>query len=117
MRTNHAYMNPNLPPEARAADLLPRLTLAEKIGQMTQVEKNSIDPDDIARLGLGSILSGGGGVPEPNTAVSWRKNGGSVGATVPAGHSPALRGGCGAWAQQCLRSHHFSAQHWPGGNS
>ncbi|MCA9943455.1 MAG: glycoside hydrolase family 3 C-terminal domain-containing protein [Anaerolineales bacterium] len=73
MRTNHAYMNPNLSPEERVADLLPRLTLAEKIGQMTQVEKNSIDPDDIARLGLGSILSGGGGVPEPNTAVSWRK--------------------------------------------
>ena len=72
MRTNNAYMNPALSPAERAADLLPHLTLAEKIGQMTQVEKNSIDPDDITHLSLGSILSGGGGCPEPNTAVSWR---------------------------------------------
>ena len=50
MRTNNAYMNPALSPAERAADLLPHLTLAEKIGQMTQVEKNSIDPDDITKL-------------------------------------------------------------------
>lgn len=73
MSPNNTYMNPALSPAERAADLLPHLTLAEKIGQMTQVEKNSIDPEDIARLGIGSLLSGGGGVPEPNTAVSWRK--------------------------------------------
>ncbi len=72
MSNTYAYKDPTLPPAERAADLLTHLTLAEKIGQMTQVEKNSIDPDDIARLSLGSILSGGGGVPDPNTAVSWR---------------------------------------------
>ena len=72
MSSNNAYMNPALSPAERAADLLPHLTLAEKIGQMTQVEKNSIDPNDITQLSLGSILSGGGGCPEPNTAVSWR---------------------------------------------
>ena len=48
------------------------MTLGEKIGQMTQVEKNSIKPGDIARLSIGSILSGGGGNPEPNNAANWR---------------------------------------------
>ncbi len=31
-----AYKNPNLPPEERAADLLSRMTLREKVGQLTQ---------------------------------------------------------------------------------
>ena len=54
------------------AELLSRMTLAEKIGQMTQPEKNSVKPGDIARLGLGSVLSGGGGNPDPNTPQGWR---------------------------------------------
>jgi beta-glucosidase len=66
-----AYMDAAAPVEARVEDLLRRMTLAEKIGQVTQVEKNSIDPADIADLGLGSLLSGGGGNPEPNTPESW----------------------------------------------
>ena len=31
-----AYKNPTLSPEGRAGDLLPRMTLREKIGQLTQ---------------------------------------------------------------------------------
>ena len=53
-------------------NLLSRMTLAEKIGQMTQPEKNSVKPGDVARLSLGSVLSGGGGNPEPNTPQTWR---------------------------------------------
>ncbi|GGS03965.1 glycoside hydrolase family 3 protein [Deinococcus sedimenti] len=53
-------------------DLLNRMTLDEKIGQMTQPEKNSVRPGDVARLGLGSVLSGGGGNPDPNTPQAWR---------------------------------------------
>lgn len=53
--------------------LLGQMTLLEKIGQMTQVEKNSIQKEDISKYGLGSLLSGGGGNPTPNTAVSWRE--------------------------------------------
>jgi beta-glucosidase len=49
-----------------------QMTLLEKIGQMTQVEKNSLKPGDVARLGLGSVLSGGGGNPTPNNPESWR---------------------------------------------
>jgi beta-glucosidase len=57
--------------DARVEALLARMTLAEKIGQMTQVEKGSIAPGDIAALGIGSILSGGGGSPRPNTPEAW----------------------------------------------
>jgi beta-glucosidase len=65
------YKNADAPIEARVEDLLNRMSLAEKIGQMTQVEKNSIDPADISGLAIGSLLSGGGGNPEPNTPESW----------------------------------------------
>ncbi len=58
---------------ARVEALIQQMTLEEKIGQMTQVEKNSIQPGDITRYFIGSILSGGGGYPSPNTAEAWAK--------------------------------------------
>jgi beta-glucosidase len=61
------------PIEDRVEDLLSKMTLAEKVGQMTQVEKNSIKEEDIPALFIGSILSGGGGYPTPNTPESWAK--------------------------------------------
>ncbi|MEZ4519430.1 MAG: glycoside hydrolase family 3 protein [Chloroflexota bacterium] len=61
----------DVPVEDRIADLVSRMTLSEKIGQMTLVEKDSIDPDDIAPLGIGGILSGGGGSPDDNSAEGW----------------------------------------------
>ncbi len=68
---NMTYMNPSQPTEARVEDLLKRMTLDEKIGQMTQVEKNSIKPGDITKYYIGSILSGGGGSPSENTPQAW----------------------------------------------
>lgn len=65
------YTNPSQPIEARVEDLLARMTLEEKIGQMTQVEKFSIAPGDITKYYIGSILSGGGGSPEENTPQAW----------------------------------------------
>jgi beta-glucosidase len=65
------YRDPEAPMEARVEDLLARMTLAEKIGQMTQVEKNSIKEQDITDLFIGSILSGGGGYPTPNNPETW----------------------------------------------
>ncbi len=58
-----AYRDATLPTQTRIEDLLARMTLAEKVGQMTQVEKDSIEVRDIARLGIGSLLNGGGGSP------------------------------------------------------
>ena len=65
------YTDPTQPVEARVEDLLKRMTLDEKIGQMTQVEKNSIAPGDITKYFIGSILSGGGGSPISNTPQDW----------------------------------------------
>ena len=67
------YKNAALPIEERVDDLLGRMTVAEKIGQMTQVEKNSIKLTDIDGLFIGSLLSGGGGYPSENTAEAWAK--------------------------------------------
>jgi beta-glucosidase len=49
------------------------MTLAEKIGQMTQAERASVDTDTskITTDNLGSLLSGGGSVPTPNTPTAW----------------------------------------------
>jgi beta-glucosidase len=65
------YTDPSQPTEARVEDLLTRMTLDEKIGQMTQVEKNSIRSGDITQYTIGSILSGGGGSPGENTPRAW----------------------------------------------
>lgn len=66
-----AYTNPDLPVAERVDDLLARMTLAEKIGQMTLVEKNSVTPDGVADQLLGGVLSGGGGYPPGNTPEGW----------------------------------------------
>jgi len=65
------YTDPAQPVEARVEDLLKRMTLDEKIGQMTQVEKNSMLSGDITKYFIGSILSGGGGSPANNTPQAW----------------------------------------------
>ncbi len=57
--------------ESRIDALLAQMTPAEKLGQMTQPEMNSVRPGDVAALGLGSVLSGGGGNPTPNTPAAW----------------------------------------------
>ena len=45
--------------------LVSQMTLDEKVGQMTQVDKRMLDSEeDIATYFLGSILSGGGSVPD-----------------------------------------------------
>src|SRR6266498_4800317 len=47
------------------------MTLDEKIGQMTQAERSAVTNADITNYALGSLLSGGGSAPSPNTASSW----------------------------------------------
>ena len=47
--------------------ILSIMTLDEKVGQMTQVEMRFIEPSDIKDLHIGSLLSGGGGVPNLST--------------------------------------------------
>ena len=68
------YRNPNLTPEERATDLLSRMTLEEKIGQMTLVDRQSISSiSDISTYYLGGLLSGGGSCPDPNVPWNWAR--------------------------------------------
>ena len=54
---NLPYKNPELPTEERFADLLGRMTLEEKVGQMMQLDARSGDLDDlIVNKHVGSIL-------------------------------------------------------------
>jgi beta-glucosidase len=68
-----AYRDPRLPVDQRVRDLLGRMTLEDKVGQMTQAERGAAtgDPALITDLRLGSVLSGGGSVPTPNTPQAW----------------------------------------------
>lgn len=83
-----AYLDPSLSPEQRADDLLARMSLAEKVGQMTQINATRLQGDpandwdrgplnpDILDLVLnqnqaGSILSGGGASPAVNSPRAW----------------------------------------------
>lgn len=79
------YLNPNATPEQRTEDLLARMTLREKLGQITQIEihrlmkgfwsKGPLDPEWLQKVlvdyGVGSVLSGGDGAPKVNTPEEW----------------------------------------------
>jgi beta-glucosidase len=67
------YRDRRLPVRKRVSDLLGRMTLAEKIGQMTQAERAAVAdvPAQVTEQHLGSLLSGGGSVPTPNTPAAW----------------------------------------------
>ncbi|MDH5769966.1 MAG: glycoside hydrolase family 3 C-terminal domain-containing protein [Candidatus Bathyarchaeota archaeon] len=77
------YLDPTLPPENRALDLLSRMTLDEKVGQMTQIAPVYLLQDsDIVTYNLGSFIGGEdtdaakaqlvwNGVP--NTPLNWAK--------------------------------------------
>jgi beta-glucosidase len=84
------YLDATLPIADRVNDLLSRMSLDEKVGQMTQPERPAFsltgtvtsnaqnqttsnnNANFIAALGIGSILSGGGSVPaNGNTPATW----------------------------------------------
>lgn len=58
---------------ARVEQLVARMSLEEKLGQMLQPERGNVRPGDIQRFGFGSILSGGGSAPPDNTAAGWAR--------------------------------------------
>ncbi|KAI6669724.1 hypothetical protein NL676_004609 [Syzygium grande] len=66
------YKDPSQPINARIRDLMQRMTLQEKIGQMTQLDRSAITPEILRDYSIGSVLSGGGSVPFPNAkAQDW----------------------------------------------
>ncbi|KAL2486368.1 Beta-glucosidase [Abeliophyllum distichum] len=66
------YKDPNAPIESRIKDLLSRMTLQEKIGQMTQIERSVATPSAIKDRYIGSVLSGGGSKPfDKANSADW----------------------------------------------
>lgn len=58
--------------ESKVNQLIKQMTLAEKIGQMTQIDRKYLQADsDIKVYALGSLLSGGGSSPAVNNPTSW----------------------------------------------
>ncbi|KAK7315569.1 hypothetical protein VNO77_34122 [Canavalia gladiata] len=66
------YKDPKQPLHARIKDLLNRMTLEEKIGQMVQIERSVASAEVMKKYYVGSVLSGGGSVPKPQaSAEDW----------------------------------------------
>ncbi|XP_043817048.1 beta-glucosidase BoGH3B isoform X3 [Manihot esculenta] len=66
------YKDPKQPVGARVKDLLSRMTLEEKIGQMAQIDRSVASPAVMKTNSIGSVLSGGGSAPLPEaTAEDW----------------------------------------------
>ncbi|WP_343732409.1 glycoside hydrolase family 3 N-terminal domain-containing protein [Duganella sp.] len=62
--------------EARIKEIVAGMTLAQKIGQMTQPEIKFSTPEDIRKYYIGSVLNGGGSWPQNNkhaSAADWVK--------------------------------------------
>ncbi len=70
MVTSPVKKDPRL--EARITELLRKMTLEQKVGQMLQADIRSVTPEDVRTYRLGSILNGGGAFPanEKNSKVA-----------------------------------------------
>ena len=51
--------------EAQIDELLPKLSLEQKVGQVIQADNGSITPEEVKKYRLGSVLSGGNSAPGP----------------------------------------------------
>lgn len=49
--------------EKRAAELLSKMTLEQKVGQVIQADSDSVTPEEVKQYRLGSVLSGGSSAP------------------------------------------------------
>ncbi len=56
--------------DARARQIVAGMTLAQKVGQMTQAEIKSITPEQVREFYIGSVLNGGGSWPHGNKHTS-----------------------------------------------
>jgi beta-glucosidase len=56
--------------EAKIDDLLAKMTVEQKVGQLMQPELRQITPEDIKKFHVGSVLNGGGAFPGDNKYAS-----------------------------------------------
>ncbi|MFA9218817.1 MAG: glycoside hydrolase family 3 protein, partial [Sphingomonadaceae bacterium] len=67
-------IQPDQAMEAKIASIVAGMTLAQKVGQMTQPEIKFITPEQVRQYSIGSVLNGGGSWPQGNkyaTAADW----------------------------------------------
>ncbi len=57
--------------ETQVEAWLSRMSLAQKVGQMTQGERQHITPEQVRDFHIGSVLSGGGSAPGENRPADW----------------------------------------------
>lgn len=57
--------------QGKLEDLISKMTLEQKIGQMIQTERMAISPEELRDHHIGSVLSGGGSVPGENKLQDW----------------------------------------------
>ena len=72
----HTPYAPDAALEARVEQILAGMSLAQKVGQMTQPEIKHITPEQVARWCIGSVLNGGGSWPGNDkyaNAAAWLK--------------------------------------------
>lgn len=66
------YKDPKQPVAVRVKDLLGRMSLEEKIGQMVQIDRTIATVQFMRDYSIGSVLSGGGSTPLPQaSAADW----------------------------------------------
>ncbi|GFZ09297.1 glycosyl hydrolase family protein [Actinidia rufa] len=84
------YKDPKQPLNARIKDLMGRMTLEEKIGQMVQIERSVASAKVMKKHFIGSVLSGGGSGPAKKaSAKRWMK-----------------------MVNEFQKGYNFSSQHW-----
>ena len=59
--------------QQKIKELLNKMTLDQKVGQMIQTERMSITPAQVKKYHIGSVLSGGGSCPGDNYPADWVK--------------------------------------------
>lgn len=57
--------------QQKVDDLLSKMTLEQKIGQMTQADRMTCSPEEAKQYHLGSILSSAGSCPDDNSPRGW----------------------------------------------
>lgn len=68
----YPFQDASLPVEERVKDLLGRMTLQEKAGQMVQVDIGNVSPAMVTKNALGAVFNGGDSGPSDKTPEEWR---------------------------------------------
>ena len=59
--------------QKRAEEILSKMTLEEKVGQVIQGDISTVTPEDAKNYNLGSVLNGGNSAPGGGKTASWQQ--------------------------------------------